>query len=88
MSTRRKKTFTEVKLILSRLLEELNRLSPGQFITPYRGYIINLNAVRTLMPKRIEMENGSEIIIKAGDYRKIKEILFNYSFIETGGSER
>ncbi|MBQ9206635.1 MAG: response regulator transcription factor [Treponema sp.] len=80
-----KKEFVEVKRTLLHFSEELEELAPGQFISPYRGYIINLDEVRTIEPNKIIMENGKQIITKTGDYRKLKSLLFNYSFVKYGG---
>lgn len=77
--------LVEVKKTLTQFLAELEGLSPGQFISPYRGYIINLNYVRTVSPRQIEMHDGAKILIKTGDYNKIKRIYFDFVF--TSGEE-
>lgn len=76
--------LTEARLTLTKLLELLESLSPGQFISPYRGYIVNLDEIRTITSRDIEMQNGDRILIKPGDFAKIKKIYFDYSF-ERGG---
>ena len=70
----------EVKDTLSRMQEELDSISPGQFIQPYRGYIVNLDAVRTVASDRIFLNNGEFILIKRGDFRRIRSLLFAWSF--------
>ena len=70
----------ETRRTLSQFAQELEKLSPEQFIMPYRGYIVNLDAVRTITPKNIQMKDGSVILIKLGDFRELKEKLFRYTF--------
>ena len=77
--------LTETKRTLTQFLDAFEELSPGQFVSPYRGYIINLNEIRTITSKYIEMQDGAHILIKAGDYAKIKKTYFNYSFVQGGG---
>ena len=77
--------FEEIKKTLTLFLEELDSCSPGQFIIPYRGYIINLEAVKTITVRNIVMQDGTEILLKRGDYRKIRDIFFNWSFRKEGG---
>lgn len=80
-------TLTETKQTLTQFLELFEELSPAQFIIPYRGYIINLNEVRTITSKFIEMQNGAHILIKTGDFARIKKIYFDYSFVQGGYSK-
>ena len=75
-----KGVLTECQRTLARFLDELGSLSAGQFISPYRGYIINLAAVRTITPKSIQMNDGTDILIKPGDFRTLKEKWFKYVF--------
>ncbi len=72
--------YEEVKDTLSRMQEELDSISLGQFIQPYRGYIVNLDAVRTVASDRIFLNNGEFILIKRGDFRRIRSLLFAWSF--------
>lgn len=72
--------FTETRRTLSQFAEELEALSPRQFILPYRGYIVNLSAVRTIAAKNFVLKDGSKVPIKPGDLRALKEKLFAYVF--------
>ncbi len=72
--------YEETRKSLSKLQEELSALSPGQFIQPYRGYIVNLNAIRTIAIDRIIMQNSDPILIKRGDFRHLRDIFFKWSF--------
>lgn len=72
--------YEETRKPLARLHEELDALSPGQFILPYRGYIVNLDAIRTISTDRIIMQNGDFILIKRGDFRHLRDVFFQWSF--------
>ena len=72
--------YEETKNPLSKMLAELEILSPGQFIVPYRGYIVNLDEVRTITNNRIEMQDGTGILIKRGDFRRLRDTLFRWAF--------
>lgn len=75
-------TYTETKRTLQALQEELERLCPGQFISPYRGFIINLAAVSTLKPEGVILKNGMRIPIKPGGFYSLKETYFASAMIQ------
>lgn len=77
--------YEEMRKPLSALMEELDQLSPGQFCIPYRGYIINLSEVSTITPSHIMMRDGARILIKRGDYRRIRDIYFSWIFSLSAG---
>lgn len=81
----KKGIFEETRQTLSALLDELERLSPGKFFCPYRGYIVNLDAIDTITPDHIVMKEGSSILIKRGDYRRIRDIFFSWTFNKGAG---
>ena len=72
--------YEETRQTLHSLHERLEELSPGQFIQPYRGYIVNLDAIRTISSDKIIMQNGDFILIKRGDFRHLKDLFFKWSF--------
>ena len=72
--------FEEVKQTLSALYEELEKICHGKFIMPYRGYIVNLDSIRTITPGKITLCDGSAVLIKRGDYRRIRDIFFSWVF--------
>lgn len=76
-------SYEETKKTLSRLFDELEEIAPGQFIMPYRGYVINLDAVRTITSNHVKMQNGDEILIKRGDFRRLRDVFFSWSFRES-----
>ena len=77
-------TYSETKRSLQTLLDELNALYPDQFISPYRGYIINLNVVSSLDPTGITLKDKTVIPLKAGTFRKIRDLYFEWSFHKEG----
>ncbi len=79
-----KGVFEETRRTLSSFLEELGDLFPGQFIQPYRGYIVNLEAIRTISPDHITLQSGDSVPIKRGDFRKLRESYFKWSFRDEG----
>ncbi len=72
----KQKLFVEVVKTLSAFLQELNELSPDEFISPYRGYIVNLSSIRTITSKSIKMKDGTSILIKPGEFKQIKAKFF------------
>ena len=72
--------YEEIRMSLGALLEELERLCPGRFFIPYRGYIVSLDEISTITPGHIIMSDGSSIIIKKGDYRRIRNSFFQWMF--------
>ena len=72
--------YEEKRTTLSRLMEDLERLSPGKFILPYRGYIVNLDAIKTVSSNRIVLENDDFVLIKRGDFRKIRDLFLERVF--------
>lgn len=72
--------YEEMRKTLASLLEELDGLCPGRFFSPYRGYIVNLDHIATMTPAHIEMRDGARILIKRGDFRRIRDIFFAWTF--------
>ena len=77
-------TYNETKRSLQVILDELNKLYPDQFISPYRGYIINLNAISSLDPTGITLKDKTVIPLKSGTFRKIRDLYFEWSFHKEG----
>lgn len=76
--------FGENRRSLSALSSELEQLLPGLFISPYRGYIVNQKAIRTIMPDKIIVSTGESVPIKARDFRHIREAFFTWGFQGSG----
>lgn len=71
---------TECRLSLSKISEELEKLSPGQFVSPFKGYIVNQKAIITIQSKYIYMRSGVNIPIARNTYRSLSEQYFRYMF--------
>ena len=78
----RGKTYEETRKTLSQFRKELEILRPGKFIQPYRGYIVNMDEIKTIEPRHMLLKTGDSILLKRGDFRKIREQYFQYSFNE------
>lgn len=74
----------EARESLSLLLSELEELSPGQFVSPCKGYIVNQKAIRTVEPKGIIMRSGQTIPLARGTFREFLDRYFAYLFPKGG----
>ncbi len=74
----------EARESLSQLLSELEKLSPGQFVSPSKGYIVNQKAIRTVEPKGIIMRSGQMIPLARGTFRDFSDRYFSYLFPKGG----
>ena len=75
-----KGSFDERQQSLAVLYDQLQALWPGQFITPYRGYIVNQTAIRTIITQGIILHSGETVPLKAGDFRKTRKAYFQWAF--------
>lgn len=78
----KEEVYTETKNSLQTLLDNLEQICPGQFVSPYRGYIINYDAVTSISMNGITLKNNIIIPIKSGSYRKLRDSYFDWSFGE------
>ncbi len=74
----------EVRESLSQLFATLEELSPGQFVNPYKGYIVNQKAIRTVEPKEITIRSGQKIPLARGTFREFSDRYFTYLFPKGG----
>ena len=79
--------LTEGRRSLSRMLEELEALSPGQFIMPYKGYVVNQRAVTAIEPEQLLLRGGARVPIPRRSYREIQNRYFDYLFPKNGGTK-
>lgn len=70
----------ETRESLSKQLASLEELSPGQFVSPCKGYLVNQKAIRTVEPKRIIMRCGQELPLARGTFREFTDRYFAYMF--------
>jgi len=70
----------EARLTLAQLFLKLEELSKGQFIAPYKGYIVNQKAIAKIESDRIVLQNGKEVPIVKRSFRKTRDCFFDYTF--------
>lgn len=73
-------TTIETVQTLLELYQTLQELSNGQFITPYKGFIVNQHAISTIESDRITLKSGKIIPIPRRTFNIIKQTYFNYMF--------
>ena len=76
--------FSEKKRRLKEFAEELERLSPGQFVAAYRGYIVNQAHIRCIDAEAIRLTDGSSVPIRHGDFHRLRQQFFDWSFRRCG----
>lgn len=74
----------EIRQTMTHLLTELEALSPGQFVSPYKGYLVNQKAIRTVEPKQLVLQSGQKLPLSRGSFRNFQEQYFAYMFPEGG----
>lgn len=74
----------EARESLSQLLSVLDEQSQGQFVSPYKGYLVNQKAIRTVAPKEIIMRSGHAIPLARGTFREFSDRYFAYMFPKGG----
>lgn len=72
--------YLEAKQSLIRLAEETENISPGHFISPYKGYLVNLKAIRNIEVKQMVLLSGKSIPISRGSFRQLQNAFFEYQF--------
>lgn len=65
---------------LTRIAEELEKLSPGQFISPCKGYLVNQKAIRNIESKQMVLLSGKCLSIARGSFRQLQNAFFEYQF--------
>lgn len=74
--------YIEARLSLTQLAEELELAAPGQFINPYKGFLVNQKAIVTIEPKQITLRYGKSLPLSRGSFRQLQEAFFEYRFRE------
>lgn len=70
----------ETAQTLTEIYRNLSDLSSGQFISPYKGYIVNQKAISVIECDKIVLKNGKSIPIPRRNFRQIKQAYFDYMF--------
>lgn len=76
----RTQAFSEARRSIARLFEALETLSSGQFIIPYKGYIVNQKAILTIERENIVLKNGVRIPIPKRGYKELQNQYLDYVF--------
>ena len=63
-------------------MEKLEELSPGQFVSPYKGYIINLRRVVSIEADCVKMQGGAEIPLVRRSFRELRDRYFDCMFAD------
>lgn len=74
----------EARESLSQLFAVLEELSPGQFVNPCKGFLVNQKAIRTVEPKELTMRSGQKIPLARGTFREFSDRYFTYLFPKGG----
>lgn len=74
----------EARESLSQLFTVLEELSPGQFASPFKGYLVNQKLIRTVESKGIIMRSGHTIPLARGTFREFMDRYFAYQFPKGG----
>ncbi|WP_278549290.1 LytR/AlgR family response regulator transcription factor [Cloacibacillus evryensis] len=70
------------KQSMALLMEKLEELSPGQFVSPYKGYIINLRRVVSIEADCVKMQGGAEIPLVRRSFRELRDRYFDCMFAD------
>ncbi|MGN0948891.1 MAG: LytR/AlgR family response regulator transcription factor [Megasphaera sp.] len=69
----------ETRQSLSSILDMLEAMSPGQFVSPGKGYLVNQGAIRVVKSDYIEIQ-GHQIPLAKRKYRQFQENYLKYIF--------
>lgn len=78
--------LVEKRRSIARLQEELDALAPGQFIAPYKGFLVNLRAIVTVETRSILLRGGDRIPIPRGSFRQLQAQYLAYRFTKKEGT--
>lgn len=75
----------DARRTLSELFTALENVAPGQFVSPYKGYIVNQKQIRQITDNQIILQNGNKIPIPKRSSKEISNRYFDWRF--EGGAE-
>lgn len=70
-------SLLETRQSLASLLDTLDAIAPGQFVSPGKGYIVNQSAIRVIKSDYIEIQ-GHKIPLAKRKYRQFQESYLKY----------
>jgi DNA-binding LytR/AlgR family response regulator len=65
--------------------EYLDKVAPGQFASPNKGYLVNLGAIHLIKAEYVELA-GHQIPLGKRKYRDFQELYFQFMFAPTMGN--
>ncbi len=71
----------EARETLTKLSSIFDEASKGQFVCPYKGFIVNQKSIRGIEPAKIIMKNGKEIPIVKRNFAAMKQQYFSFIFM-------
>ena len=72
-------SLLETRQSLASLLDTLDAIAPGQFVSPGKGYIVNQSAIRVIKSDYIEIQ-GHKIPLAKRKYRQFQESYLKFIF--------
>lgn len=72
----------EARRSLARLQEELETISPAQFLSPYKGYIVNMKKIALIEPRAVVLRCGFQVPLPRGAFRDFQMRYVSYQFNE------
>ncbi len=72
----------EARETLTKLSSMFDGVSKGQFICPYKGFIVNQKSIRGIEPDKVILKNGKEIPIVKRNFAAIKQQYFRFMFVK------
>ena len=75
----------EARRTISELLSAFEHAVPGQFISPYKGYLVNQKQIRQITDNQIILRGGNKIPIPKRSSKEISNRYFDWRF--EGGAE-
>lgn len=74
----------EARQTLGEVRSLLENATPGQFFSPYKGYIVNINTVRTIENSQVVLRDGTTIPATPANAKALKECYFDRIFPSGG----
>lgn len=72
----------EARETLNKLLDLFETTSKGQFICPYKGFIVNQRSIKGIESDKIILKSGKNIPIVKRNFGTIKQQYFNFMFMK------
>lgn len=70
----------EAKESITQLMSMLEEVAKDRFFSPYKGIIVNMNAIMTIEPCGIKLKDGTLLPIVKRSFRDLQKKYFDYMF--------